>query len=142
MKFWEVYKEKVLGTIKGLDRIRFRGTLRWLSSERGMNTFMSNTGMLLKDFGKWAGEKTERLRSFCEQQANSLSIPIIYLNSSSVDKEKLAKKIAMACGSAFATPYVASAPPSESQNAIAHGFVSEMNIPLANALRRSKPDRS
>ncbi len=55
MKFWEVYKEKVLGTIKGLDRIRFRGTLRWLSSERGMNTFMSNTGMLLKDFGKWAG---------------------------------------------------------------------------------------
>ncbi len=94
MKLWEVYKEKVLGIIKGLDRIRFRGTLRWLSSERGMNTFMASTGMLLKDFGKWAGEKTEKLRSSCEQQANSLRIPITYLNSSSVDKEKLAKKIA------------------------------------------------
>lgn len=63
MKLWEVYKNQVLGTIKGLDRIRFRGTLRWLSSPRGINTFVSQAGILLKDFRQWAGQKTERLRS-------------------------------------------------------------------------------
>jgi malate/lactate dehydrogenase len=31
MKLMELYKEKVMGAIKGLDRIRFRGTLRLLA---------------------------------------------------------------------------------------------------------------
>jgi len=33
MKLKELYKEKIMGAIKGLDRIRFRGTLRWLANE-------------------------------------------------------------------------------------------------------------
>lgn len=94
MKLWELYKNQVLGTIKGLDRIRFRGTLRWLSSPRGINTFVSQAGILLKDFRQWAEQKTERLRSSCEEQAQLLGIPIRYLNSSAVNKEKLARQIA------------------------------------------------
>ena len=35
MKLRELYKEKIMGAIKGLDRIRFRGTLRWLANESG-----------------------------------------------------------------------------------------------------------
>jgi len=39
MKLLELYKDTVMGAIKGLDRIRFRGTLRWLSTVQGMGTF-------------------------------------------------------------------------------------------------------
>ena len=30
MKIIELYREKVFGSIKGLDRIRFRGTMQWI----------------------------------------------------------------------------------------------------------------
>ena len=40
MKLLELYKDKAMGAIKGLDRIRFRGTFRWLANEQGMRTFL------------------------------------------------------------------------------------------------------
>jgi len=45
MKLMELYQDKIVGAIKGLDRIRFRGTLRWLATQRGLRTFMSHTGI-------------------------------------------------------------------------------------------------
>ncbi len=51
MKLMELYQNKVLGAIRGLDRIRFRGTLRWLASQGGLSSFMRRSHMLLKDFG-------------------------------------------------------------------------------------------
>ncbi|MBF8276554.1 MAG: hypothetical protein HW390_1627, partial [Candidatus Brocadiaceae bacterium] len=52
-KLVETYRNKILGAISGLDRIRFRGTLRWLASERGLITFMNHARILLKDFSGW-----------------------------------------------------------------------------------------
>ncbi|MBE7546295.1 MAG: hypothetical protein HS127_03965 [Planctomycetia bacterium] len=49
-KLMELYRDRIVGAISGLDRIRFRGTLRWLASERGMGTFMNQARILLKDF--------------------------------------------------------------------------------------------
>jgi len=37
MKLMESYQDKIVGAIRGLDRIRFRGTLRWLATRRGSN---------------------------------------------------------------------------------------------------------
>ena len=54
MKLIELYKDKILGSISGFDRIRFRGTLRWLANERGMGIFLQHVNVLLKDFPKWA----------------------------------------------------------------------------------------
>ena len=34
-KLMELYRDRIVGAISGLDRIRFRGTLRWLASEGG-----------------------------------------------------------------------------------------------------------
>jgi hypothetical protein len=34
MKLMELYQDKIVGAIKGLDRIRFRGTLRWLATRK------------------------------------------------------------------------------------------------------------
>lgn len=92
-KFLEVYDNFVKGAISGWDRIRFRGTLRWLSNTIGINTYLNTRSILLKDFGTWSESITREVRYACEQQSKLLDIPIQYLPSSSVDKEALARKI-------------------------------------------------
>jgi len=62
MKLMELYQDKIVGAIRGLDRIRFRGTLRWLATRRGLGTFMNHTGILLKDFSGWVKGLTARIR--------------------------------------------------------------------------------
>ena len=94
MKLMELYRDKVMGAISGLDRIRFRGTIRWLASERGLSTFMNHTHILLKDFSGWVSGLTGLVRQSCEDRVDALGIEKRYLMSSGIDKEKLARQIA------------------------------------------------
>jgi len=98
MKLMELYQDQIVGAIKGLDRIRFRGTLRWLATQRGLRTFMNHTGVLLKDFSGWVNGLTARIRGSAEQRAKELGIEVRYLPSGGVDKEALAREIAHARG--------------------------------------------
>ena len=94
MKLLGLYKDKVMGAISGLDRIRFRGTLRWLANEAGINSFLGCQGILLKNFTNWAKNITADIRECCDNRAGEYGIGTIYLNSSGINKEKLARKIA------------------------------------------------
>ena len=94
MKLLELYKDTVMGAIKGLDRIRFRGTLRWLCTDRGMGTFLHSHGILLKHFTNWAKGITFGIRKSCDEQAQKCGITTEYLNRSGIDKEQRARKIA------------------------------------------------
>src|SRR3990172_2666520 len=94
MKLMEIYRDRSMGAISGLDRIRFRGTLRWLASERGLSTFMNHARILLKDFSGWVNGLTAQVRDSCESRARDLGIEVRYLMSSGVDKDKLARQIA------------------------------------------------
>lgn len=94
LDFMRLYQDKVMGAISGWDRIRFRGTVRWLASNLGINSYLASHGVLYKDFGKWAEAITKRVRSACAKQAQALDIPTIYLRSSGVDKEAMARDIA------------------------------------------------
>jgi hypothetical protein len=87
MKLTELYKDKIMGSIRGLDRVRFRGTLRLLANSTGLKKFMSYTGVLLKDFGGWAEGLTAKIRQSCRAQADALGIETHYLRRSSIDKE-------------------------------------------------------
>jgi len=98
MKLMELYQDKIVGAISGLDRIRFRGTLRWLATQSGLRTFMSHTHILLKDFSGWVNGLTGLIRDSGEKQARELGIEVRYLTSAGVDKEKLAREIAQAKG--------------------------------------------
>ncbi len=71
MKLMELYQDKIVGAIKGLDRIRFRGTLRWLATQSGLRTFMSHTHILLKDFSGWVNALTTLIRDSAEQRLSS-----------------------------------------------------------------------
>ena len=94
MKLMELYRDKIMGAISGLDRIRFRGTLRLLANQSGLLKFMSHSHVLLKDFGVWAERLTARVRQSCDERADNLGIERRYLNSSAIDKEELAREIA------------------------------------------------
>jgi hypothetical protein len=94
MKLMELYHDKIMGAISGLDRIRFRGTLRWLASQSGLASFMNHSHILLKDFSGWVEHLTAMIRQSCESRAGELGIEVRYLNSSRVDKENLARGIA------------------------------------------------
>ena len=93
-EFMKLYSEKTRGAISTWDRIRFRGTVRWLASTRGINSYLGSHSILFKDFGKWAAGITKRVRDTCSKQAEKLGIPMMYLKSSKVDKEALARRIA------------------------------------------------
>lgn len=93
-KLFEMYSGKILGAISGWDRIRFRGTIRWLASTEGMGSYLGTREILLKDFGRWAESLTKRVRAACGAQAERLGIPTIYLRRSGVDKDALARRLA------------------------------------------------
>ena len=92
--FLEKYRRMVWGAISGMDRVCFRGTQRWLANTRGMTSYMSFRGILLKDFGPWVASITRKVRASCEQVAREAGRPVEYLRSSSVSKEELAERIA------------------------------------------------
>ncbi len=90
MNFTELYGGKIFGSIRGFDRIRFRGTIRWIANERGIQRFAGMQNILLKHFKSWAQSKTDFVRSCCARRAKELKIPMRYLESGGVDKEALA----------------------------------------------------
>ena len=79
MKLIELYQDRIIGAIRGLDRIRFRGTLRLLANQTGLRKFMSFTNILLKDFSTWTEGLTAMIRQSCQTKADELGIEIHYL---------------------------------------------------------------
>jgi len=70
----ELYKEKLFCVIKGLDSIRFRGTLRWIANDTGIRAFLKKNYILLRDFSQWANNLTTSIQKNCEEQASKLGI--------------------------------------------------------------------
>jgi hypothetical protein len=88
------HASEVKGVLSGFDRVRFRGTLRWLASLRGLGTFLTCQGVLLKDFKAYAQGLTEQIRLSAQHLAEREGRPLHYLYSSSLRKEDYAHDIA------------------------------------------------
>jgi hypothetical protein len=104
-EFIEKYRDQILGTLSGFDRLIFRGALRrlnygWWDPQlqavvaKGMEEYLWQNGILFKDYGVHVKKISEQLkgaslRAFREQQR-----PILFLRSPSTDKDKLAREIA------------------------------------------------
>src|SRR5205807_2261217 len=56
------HDSNVTGMICGWDRVRFRGTLRVLASVSGLSRWLAVIGCLLKDFGDFALDLSERVK--------------------------------------------------------------------------------
>ena len=51
----------ILGVLSGFDRLRFRGTKRWLAHPKGLFGFLGQRGVLLKDFGTYAADTSQQV---------------------------------------------------------------------------------
>jgi hypothetical protein len=96
--FLAKYGSEIKGVLSGFDRVRFRGTIRWLASVRGLGSFLGTKRILLKEFKAWAGGLTQRIRQATERLAQERGRPIEYVHSSQVRKEERAAAIAAADG--------------------------------------------
>jgi len=94
-RFEELYAKSLTGSIHGWDRLAWRGTIRWLSSTRGLGSYLATEHILLKDFRDWAMDLTDRVRKSCEALAEIWGVRTVYLRRSATNKEELARQIAL-----------------------------------------------
>ena len=60
-QFIKKHQADVMGVLNGFDRIRFRGTQRWLATERGMMSFLWSVQVKLTQFQQYAMNWTRRV---------------------------------------------------------------------------------
>ena len=68
--FIQKYAPAILGVLSGFDRLRFRGTLRQLYCPRVMESYLSASHILLKDFGRLVESTTQAIKA----QAKALAV--------------------------------------------------------------------
>jgi len=92
--FIQRFGQNILGVLHGFDRIRFRGTRRFLANVAGLMGYLWQRQVLLKDFKAFAGNITAEVRQAAEESALSQGRPLEYLHNSDMEKEDWARKIA------------------------------------------------
>ncbi len=93
-EFVQRHAASVIGVLSGFDRLLFRGTLRRLANAGGLGSYLSHVGVLLKDFGDWSMDLTDRLKAASVGVAEAGGRPVRYLPDPSVRKEDVAREIA------------------------------------------------
>src|SRR6266403_1343287 len=93
-EFVQRHASSVIGMLSGFDRLLFRGTLRRIANAAGLASFLSYTGVLLKEFGEHSMKLTEQVRNASLAVAENAGRPVQYLVDPSVRKEDVAKDIA------------------------------------------------
>ena len=73
--FVQRHASKVMGSVSGFDRVRLRGTLRWLSNVRGMMGYLSAMNVLLQDFREFAKGVTGQIRRARKRMPNKKGVP-------------------------------------------------------------------
>jgi len=94
LEFVQRHGSSVIGVLSGFDRLLFRGTLRRIANAAGLSSFLSHTGVLLKDFGKHSEKLTEQVKEASLAAAKEAGRPVRYLCNPSVRKEDIARDIA------------------------------------------------
>jgi len=84
----------ILSVLSGFDRLRFRGCSRLLSNSRGVDSYLYQRKLLIKQFTDHAEQLTQALVQGTEAIAQANRLPIRYLNSPNSDKEEAAQQIA------------------------------------------------
>jgi hypothetical protein len=96
--FIQKHQADVIGVLRGFDRLRFAGTFRALYHPPVMEKYIQKAGFLLKDFKQLMLQVTGRIKVATQQLAAEAGRPLIYLSSSQVRKEQVARQIAQRDG--------------------------------------------
>ena len=90
--FVRKHAARIAGTLSCFDRVLFKGYLPICSPE-GMMAFLSNHGMLMKDFKSFAPKLAGQLKAHAQDLARRLGRPYRYLNGGGIRKEDLVREI-------------------------------------------------
>ena len=93
-KFIANHRDQISGVLSGFDRLVVRGTLRSIAHTLGMNQYLWSNQILLKDFGSHVEQFSQRLKAASLNEAHATGRPVVYLASSKVSKEDIARRIA------------------------------------------------
>lgn len=93
-EFIAKHHEKIAGTLVGFDRLVFRGTLRSIVHDVGMQHYLRANHILLKEFAAHVDQVTRRLKAASLAEAEALGRPVQYLSSPQASKEEIARDIA------------------------------------------------
>lgn len=93
-QFIRKHQADVMGVLSGFDRIRFRGTLRFLATVRGLTGFLWKVQVKLKEFRPYAMQLTDEMRDAVKSLAEEAGRPVRYLNTPGISKEEVALQIA------------------------------------------------
>jgi hypothetical protein len=96
--FIQKHQADVTGVLRGFDRLRLAGTFRALYHPPVMEKYIQKTGFLLKDFKQLMLQITGQIKTATQQIAERTGRPLIYLSSSQVRKEQVARQIAQKDG--------------------------------------------
>ena len=86
----EQYNGKINGVFSFFDRMILTGYIR--SFFNAMLYFLSEENILLKDYGDYAQKVTADIKQHVSHYTESLSRPLVYLNSPKISKEETALK--------------------------------------------------
>jgi hypothetical protein len=93
-----LYQDRIVGVLEGFDRLLFRGTLRSICFARGLEMFLANQRVLLKDFGGYAERLSRQVKEHAQALAQRLGRPYEYLPSPDTSKEEVARHIRLRDG--------------------------------------------
>jgi hypothetical protein len=92
--FLQRHLSAVTGILSGLDRVRFRGTMRMLAHTGGFASFLRIIGVKIKDFGDWVDGATEEVNEATRRLAAEAGREVIYEPRPSASKEQIARAVA------------------------------------------------
>ena len=92
------HQKSIRGVLSGFDRLRFRGTLRWLANTAGMKNFLWTVRVLLKQFGTYSMDITNQIKTATTEIAEEARRPVVYVDNSHERKEDIARRIAKTDG--------------------------------------------
>lgn len=92
-QFIKKHESKIVGTLSGWDRVRFRGTTRMLCAVTGLMAWLTDRQVRLTGFAEFAESVTNQLKASVEQVAAASGRSITYLASSLLSKEDLVQEL-------------------------------------------------
>ena len=70
-QFIAKHQDDIAGALSGFDRLVLRGTLRSIAYAAGMNQYLWNNQILLKDFGAHVEQVSQRLKAASLDEATA-----------------------------------------------------------------------
>ena len=93
-EFIAKFGDRIRGVLSGFDRLVFRGTLRAIVYAQGMEAYLEQNHVLLKNFAEHVEQVSRRLKQASLAAAEKMGRTVKYLASSAVSKEETACAIA------------------------------------------------